>query len=95
MLAPSFCRNIYIYIDPKQVSKGYGLLLYKALLSELSKTHLHPLIAGIALPNEVIIALHEKLGFEKVAQFREVGYKFEQWLDVGYWEYLVENKPES
>jgi len=43
---------------------------------------------GIALPNEASVALHEKFGMIKVARFREIGYKAEQWLDVGYWEKL-------
>lgn len=43
-------------------------------------------IGGIALPNVASIALHEKMGFQKVAQFNEVGFKFDRWLDVGYWE---------
>lgn len=44
------------------------------------------MIGGIALPNAPSVALHEKLGFEKVAHFKEVGFKFGQWLDVGYWQ---------
>lgn len=40
----------------------------------------------LALPNAPSVALHERLGFEKVAHFREVGWKFEQWVDVAYWQ---------
>jgi len=43
-------------------------------------------IGGIALPNEASVALHERLGFAKVAHFKEVGCKFGQWIDVGYWQ---------
>ncbi|WP_422346156.1 GNAT family N-acetyltransferase [Parasphingorhabdus sp.] len=43
---------------------------------------------GIALPNDTSIALHETLGFQKVAHFKEVGRKFERWIDVGYWQLL-------
>jgi phosphinothricin acetyltransferase len=43
-------------------------------------------IGGIALPNDPSIGLHEKYGFEKVAHFKEVGFKFEKWVDVGYWQ---------
>jgi phosphinothricin acetyltransferase len=46
----------------------------------------HLAIGGIALPNPASVALHEKMGFEKVAQFKEVGFKFDQWTDVGYWQ---------
>ena len=44
------------------------------------------MIGGTAQPNEASVAQHERLGFEKVAHFRRVGRKFEQWIDVGYWE---------
>ena len=69
--------------------KGIGSDLYVKLIAELRKTSCHSLLAGIALPNKASIALHEKLLFEKVAQFRQVGRKFEQWIDVGYWELLL------
>ena len=51
---------------------------------------LHAVIGGISLPNAASIALHERLGFEKVAQSREVGFKQERWIDVGYWQLLLE-----
>ena len=47
---------------------------------------MHVAIGGIALPNPASIALHEKLGFRKVGQFEEVGFKFGRWVDVGYWQ---------
>jgi phosphinothricin acetyltransferase len=43
-------------------------------------------MAGIALPNAGSVALHEKFGMKKVAHFTEVGFKFGQWIDVGYWQ---------
>ena len=46
-------------------------------------------IGGVALPNAASVALHEKLGFQKVAHFKETGWKFDQWIDVGYWELIL------
>ena len=43
-------------------------------------------IGGVAQPNERSVALHERLGFRKVAHFSEVGRKFGRWVDVAYWE---------
>jgi phosphinothricin acetyltransferase len=43
-------------------------------------------MAGIALPNEPSVVLHERFGLAKVAHFREVGFKFDRWIDVGYWQ---------
>ncbi len=53
------------------------------------KKNIHVIIAIISLPNEASVKLHEKLGFQKVGQFKEVGYKFEKWIDVGYWQLKV------
>jgi phosphinothricin acetyltransferase len=63
-----------------------GTALYTALLAQLVERGVHLVIGGIALPNDASVALHEKMGYEKVAHFREVGFKFGRWLDVGYWQ---------
>ncbi len=76
--------SIYVRNDSKQ--RGLGTSLYTKLFDELADTHVHAIIAGIALPNDSSIRFHEKLGFEKVAHFKEVGYKLGRWIDVGYWE---------
>jgi L-amino acid N-acyltransferase YncA len=75
-----------VYIAPDFVGQGIGSELYGGLISLLQESGFHSVIGGIALPNPVSVALHEKMGFEKVAHFREVGWKFERWIDVGYWE---------
>ena len=76
--------SVYVRNDAKH--RGIGTNLYTKLFEELEDTHVHAIIAGIALPNDSSIKFHEKLGFEKVAKFREVGYKLGRWIDVGYWE---------
>jgi len=75
-----------VYVDPGAVGKKFGSKLYEALFSRLRESGIHVVIGGIALPNEASVALHEKLGMRKVAQFQEVGFKFGQWIDVGYWQ---------
>lgn len=79
-------RETSIYLHRDAAGKGYGSLLYRHLLNEMRKTTVHLLIAGIALPNSASVALHESLGFKPVGQFNEVGRKFGQWVDVGYWQ---------
>jgi L-amino acid N-acyltransferase YncA len=78
-----------VYLRHGFSGKGVGSLLYEALFNFLKKTKTHAIIGGITLPNESSIALHEKFGFEKIAQFKEVGFKFNRWLDVGYWEKII------
>jgi len=80
-----------IYIQSGELYKGIGTILYGELINRLKNLGFHSIIGGIAMPNEASINLHEKLGFEKVAHFKEVGFKFEKWIDVGYWELLLYN----
>ena len=75
-----------VYIDPAFTARRIGTQLYQALLPLLRDRSIHAVIGGIALPNAASVALHERLGFRKVAHFKEVGYKFGQWIDVGYWQ---------
>jgi len=81
--------EVSIYIKQGQQGNGIGKILMNELLDRCNETDLHCLIAGIALPNDASKALHEKFGFEKVAHFREVGRKFNKWIDVGYWELVL------
>ena len=75
-----------IYLDHGHTGNGTGTRLYESLLAILRAKSLHVVIGGIALPNAASVALHERLGFKKVAHFREVGFKFGRWVDVGYWQ---------
>ncbi len=81
-----------VYLAYDVGGKGFGSLLYRALIEELQKLSLpiHTVIGGVALPNAGSVALHEKCGFEKVAHFREVGKKFGKWIDVGYWQLVLQ-----
>ena len=82
--------EVTVYVGRDHWRCGVGTMLYTRLLDLLQRAGFHAAIGGIALPNESSIALHERLGFTKVAQFREVGFKFNRWIDVGYWQRLFE-----
>ena len=69
--------------------RGVGGALYRALLDDLRTRNVHSVVGGIALPNAASVALHEKLGFRKVAHFAEVGRKLDRWVDVGYWQLIL------
>jgi len=84
-----FAAESTVYLSPAATGKGIGSELYKALLADLRGRKLHSVIGGVALPNAASVALHEKFGFEKVAHFKQVGWKFERWIDVGYWELML------
>ncbi|CAM2817631.1 arsinothricin resistance N-acetyltransferase ArsN1 family B [Moritella viscosa] len=84
--AYQFSVETSVYLDPNASRKGWGSQLYQALFVQLQHTKVRTVIGGIALPNPASIALHEKLGMHKSAHFSKVGYKFNQWIDVGYWQ---------
>lgn len=75
-----------VYLAQAWHGRGLGKHLYGVLLARLREGNYRQVIGGIALPNPGSVGLHEKLGFEQVAQFREVACKFERWVDVGYWQ---------
>ena len=87
--AYKFSLETTVYLHHQYGGKGIGTRLYKELIKRLKTMNYHALIGGIALPNPASVNLHEKLGFHKIAHFKEVGYKFNKWIDVGYWEMLV------
>ncbi len=78
-----------VYLDSAFAGRGIGTGLYEQLLRRLGAAGYHVAIGGISLPNAASVALHEKMGFQKIGQFREVGFKFDQWIDVGYWQRIL------
>ncbi|HSR15883.1 MAG TPA: arsinothricin resistance N-acetyltransferase ArsN1 family B [Gemmatimonadales bacterium] len=84
-----FSAEITVYLTPGQTGKGIGTQLYDRLFPLLETRGIHAVIGGIALPNPASVALHERFGLTKVAHFGQVGYKFGQWIDVGYWHRIL------
>ena len=84
-----FAVETTIYLESGREGGGIGTKLYSALLSFLREQGMHVAIGGAALPNDASIALHQKLGFERVATFRQVGFKHGRWVDVAYWQLLL------
>lgn len=80
-----------IYLAQGQTGRGLGRRLYTALLAGLAERRVHAVIGGITQPNPASVGLHEALGFRKVGHLSEVGWKFGRWLDVGYWELILEH----
>ena len=80
--------DVGIYVDPAFVRQGLGRALYGALLPRLAANY-HAAFAGIALPNEASIGLHEAMGFTPVGIYREVGWKMGGWRDVGWWQRVL------
>ena len=75
-----------VYLKNGVSGRGIGSTLYSNLIHCCKQKDIKILIGGLTLPNEASIRLHEKFGFEKVAHFKKVGFKFNQWCDVGFWQ---------
>jgi phosphinothricin acetyltransferase len=75
-----------IYLAPEAQGRGFGRALLEAHLELLKRQGFVTIIAGIALPNDASVALHEKLGFTLSGVERGVGFKFGEWVDVGRWQ---------
>lgn len=79
-------RETSVYLAPDAVGRGVGTALYSALLDRLRADGVHLAVAVIAQPNPASVALHERLGFELVGTLREVGRKFDRWIDTRWYQ---------
>jgi phosphinothricin acetyltransferase len=81
--------DVAVYVDPAYARRGIGRALYGVLLPLLARKGNHAAFAGIALPNDASVALHEVMGFTPVGIYREVGWKMGAWRDVGWWQRVL------
>lgn len=78
--------EVSAYVAEPWRRRGVARGLYTALLEILSVQGFHTACAGVALPNPASVALHESLGFAPIGVYREIGFKFGKWHDVGWWQ---------
>ena len=78
-----------IYVAAEHRGKGIGKLLLAPLIQAAKDRKLHAIIGAIDAQNEISVRLHSAFGFEKVAHLKQVGYKFDRWLDVVYMQLLL------
>src|SRR6185503_11833404 len=78
-----------VYVKAGHRGRGISKLLLQPLIDSAKKMGMHTIIAGIVADNEASLALHKKFGFVEVAHFKEVGYKFEKWLDLKFLQLMI------
>ncbi len=78
-----------VYVSSSHRGKGIGKQLLKPLIDAAMKMEMHTIIAGIDATNEVSLRLHKNFGFEEVAKFKQVGYKFGKWLDLTFLQLIL------
>jgi phosphinothricin acetyltransferase len=81
-----WAADVAVYVEPGQQCRGIGRALYRALLELLTRQGVQVACAGITLPNQSSVRLHEALGFEPVGVYRRIGWKAGAWHDVGWWQ---------
>ncbi|MEX2162366.1 MAG: arsinothricin resistance N-acetyltransferase ArsN1 family B [Anaerolineales bacterium] len=88
-----WAANVSVYVHPAARRRGLARRLYAALLALLRAQGYYNVYAGIALPNEGSVGLHESMGFRRVALYMKVGFKLGEWRDVGWWELALGEHP--
>jgi L-amino acid N-acyltransferase YncA len=74
-----------VYLAPAAKGRGIGTELYRTLVKLCRYLGYYRAFAGITLPNEASVRLHEKIGFQPIGIYRRVGFKLGKWHDVGWW----------
>jgi L-amino acid N-acyltransferase YncA len=80
-------HSVYVHVGSR--GKGIGKQLVQAVITHARNKGMHALIAGIDSSSGGSLKLHQSLGFTEVAHFKQVGFKFGQWLDLKFLELLL------
>ncbi len=88
--AYKYCVENSIYVAKDYQGQGVGRSLMRALIDAAQHMEKHVIVAVIEADNNVSISMHESFGFERAAYFREVGYKFDRWLDLVFMEKVLD-----
>ncbi|MEW9502669.1 GNAT family N-acetyltransferase [Jeotgalibacillus marinus] len=83
--------ELSIYISPAFQGKGVGKKLMEEIIQHARSLGYHVMIGGITGGNEASVKLHERFGFEFAGCFKEVGYKFDQWQDVHFYQLIIKD----
>ena len=78
-----------VYVHPGFRGKGIGKLLLAEIIEKAKEMNIHVIMAGIDATNEVSIGLHKSFGFREAGHFKEVGFKFNRWLDLAFYQLIL------
>ena len=82
-------REVSVYLAERARGQGLGRRLYDDLLDRVRADGIHVALALVAVPNPASVALHEACGFEHLGTMREVGRKFDRWLDTAWYQLVL------
>lgn len=80
-------HSVYVHRDGR--GQGISKLLLNAVIGHARKAGMHVMIAGVDSENDISLKLHLQFGFVQVARFKEVGFKFNRWLDLIFLELML------
>ena len=75
-----------VYVKHDAHGKHIGTELYAELIKELKQSHYKTVLGVLTIPNAASIKLHEKFGFQKVGELKDIGFKFNTWQTIGIWQ---------
>ena len=78
-----------VYVAAGSRGRGIAKLLIPPIIDAARELNIHAIVAGIEASNEASIGLHKKFGFVEVAHFKEIGYKFDRWMDLKFLELII------
>ena len=84
--AYSWAAEVSVYIAATHHRRGVGRALYGVLFDLLERQGFRIVLAGITLPNDASVGIHEAFGFRPLGVYRKIGFKFGAWHDVGWWQ---------
>jgi len=90
-----WAADVTVYISARHHRRGVGRALYTALFGLLEGQGVYELCAGVTLPNEASVGLHEAMGFTPVGIYRDIAYKLGQWRSVGWWQMSLRGRGDS
>jgi L-amino acid N-acyltransferase YncA len=86
-----WAADVTVYVAASRHRRGIGRALYQALLPLLLRQGLYVACAGVTLPNDASVGLHESLGFAPIGIYREIAFKHGSWHSVGWWQVALRN----
>jgi phosphinothricin acetyltransferase len=82
-------HSVYVHADYRR--QGIAKKLLMQLIEAVKQKPVHTIIAGIDADNEASLQLHQQLGFIQIGTFKQVGYKFNRWLDLKFMQLILDN----
>lgn len=81
-------HSVYVHADHR--GRGVGFALMQRLVAAARQQQYHVMVGGIDMANAPSIAMHERLGFTHAGTILQAGFKFGRWLDLGFWQLVME-----